>query len=165
MPDATREVTNRLFLVGRGRHAHHWWIPLFPLLVALVLVASIAYFLNLSLPATKRPDAKRADYYGERPVAEVVLPRAFAIGLVAGALTFAVALQCGGYMGRLFSANILALFTVATMVAVALLFRDTPPNTTYLRADAADIFLAAVLPIGVPVVVGAILGGQVAAVS
>ena len=165
MPDATGEVTKRLFSVGRGRRAYSSSVLVFPLFAALVLLASIAHFLNLSLPATKGPDTKPADYYRECSAAMIVLPRALPIGLVAGVITFIVAMQLGDHVGRLFSASMLGLFGAATVIALAFLLGNGPPSPSYSGADAADIFLVAVIPIGVPVVIGAVLGGRVATIS
>jgi hypothetical protein len=161
----TGDVTKRLFSAGRARHAYNSRVHVFPLLVALTLMVSIVFLMEMSLPAIKGPGFDYTDYYRECSAAMVVLPRALPIGLVAGVLTFCVALHLGEHRGRLFGTSILGLFGAATVISLAFLFGNGPPSPSYSGSEAADIFLVAVLPIGVPVVIGAVLGGRVAAVS
>jgi hypothetical protein len=165
MPDVTGELTKRMLSLGRGRRAYDPRIVLFPLLVSLGLVVAIVLLVAISLPAIAGLGFDNTEYYRESSAAMIVLPRALPIGLIAGVVLFVAAMRLGDQMGRMLSGCVLGLFGVAVIVALTLLFGNGLPSATYLSADAADIFLVALIPIGVPAVVGAVFGGPVAAVS
>jgi hypothetical protein len=159
------ELTGRALAFGRMRHAAHPHIYVLPTMAAMVLVVSIVLVVGISLPAIKGPGFDHTAYYRECPVTMVLLPRAIPIGLVAGFIVFAVAMQLGERMGRFFASTLLGLFGAAVVVACAFLIGNGLPSSRYLDADAADVFLVSLLPIGVQVVIGAVLGGRVAEVS
>jgi hypothetical protein len=98
------------------------------------------------------------------------MPGAILFGLVAGMMIFAIVIQLGGIrlgdrMAGIYCASTVCLFALAAIVALAVFFGGGDPNSMYLSAASGDIFLVILLPVGVPVVVGAVLGAGVATAS
>lgn len=138
------------------------WTVLLPILLTGVLALSLVFFVSISLPRVSGPRLDHSEYYYELSVADALLPRAMLIGLVAGVVIFTVAVQLEDRMAWIFSAGTVSLIALAGILALAILIGHGAPNSTYLGANAGEIFLVVLLPIGVPVVVGAVLGAAAA---
>ena len=101
---------------------------------------------------------------------EVLFPGAILLGLLAGLMIFAIVIQLGDIqlgdrMAGIYCASTVCLFALTGIVALAVFFGGGDPNSMYLDAASGDIFLVILLPVGVPVVVGAVLGAGVATAS
>jgi hypothetical protein len=165
MPDATGDVMRRLVSVGRERHRRHPLSLLVPVFLATALAIAIVLAVDLSLPAIRGLGFDHSAQYSECSVAMAILPRVLPLGLAAGVTAFIVAIKLGDRMSRVFSQILVALVALASVVALAMLIGNGIPSSTYLGARAADVFLVTLLPVGAPLVVGAVLGGWVAAIS
>ncbi|MCU0958915.1 MAG: hypothetical protein MUF48_02310 [Pirellulaceae bacterium] len=78
---------------------------------------------------------------------------------------FVLAMKMGDGRASVFCGSILAAFAVSLLVALALWIGAGANEAGYASATLGDVFRVAVLPIGVPAAVGAVLGVGVAAVS
>lgn len=165
MPDATDDVTRRIFANRRRRSGSRLSMSGMPLLCSAALILLTASSVNVVAPRVRGATAEDLAYYRECSVVTVLLPRLIPIGLIAGIVAFVLALKMGDGRASVFCGSILATFAVSLLVACALWIGVGSNEAGYANADIGDVFRVAVLPIGLPASVGAALGVGVAAVS
>ena len=165
MSDDVSKLTKQLFSVGQKRHDFDLRVALYPLLAAIALLCLIVLLVALSLPPIRGPGFDKTEYFREYATTSVLFPRVLPIGLFSGVAAFVLALRLGEQRSRYFTAFILCVASVAVIVALAIVSGNGLPSPNYLGADAVDVFLVTLIPIGLPLVLGAIVGGRVAAIS
>jgi hypothetical protein len=165
MPDTAADVTRRIFARGRKHAGSRLWKGGWPLLCCATLIIVSGSLVHAVLPPIRGLAVDQLAYYRECSVAMVLLPRLTPIGLFVGMTAFVLAMKMGDRRASVFCGSILAVFAVSLMVTLALWISGGSNEAGYASATVGDVFRVAVLPIGVPASVGAVLGVGVATVS
>jgi hypothetical protein len=85
------------------------------------------------------------------------------IGLFSGVAAFLLARGFGERRGRFFTAFVGGIAGLAMLLAVVSAYGQPIPY--YASACAFDAFVSAAVPIGVPLLIGAVAGQRIAAIS